>query len=353
MHTRADNSASLFDVGHMGQIKWYGKDAARFLETVCVADVDALKENTATLTLITNENGGIKDDAIITRFPDHFYMVVNGSTKFKDMKHFDEMIERFKKVAGASADVRYEYNHSQNLVALQGPGASAVVQGLLNASDKERVTTLPFMNSIEKVNVAGATCTISRCGYTGEDGYEISVSEGDAVKLAQAILADSRVLPAGLGARDSLRLEAGLCLYGNDLNEEITPGEASLIWTIGKTRREGDRANFLGAEKVLGQIKDKSWQKKRVGLSIKGAPAREGAKIYTKAKDNSSKPEDATLIGTLTSGTFAPCLKAPIGMGYVPPEFMKEGTELTVEVRGKLIPAVVAKMPWVPHKYYK
>lgn len=337
----------------MGQIKWYGRDAAKFLETICVSDLDALKENTSTLTLITNENGGIKDDAIITRFADHFYMVVNGSTKYKDMKHFDEQLALFKAAVGPSADVHYEYAHTQNLLAVQGPGAVSVMQGLVNESDKERVTNLPFMNSIEGINVAGANCTISRCGYTGEDGYEISMAENDAVKVAQAVFADSRVLPSGLGARDSLRLEAGLCLYGNELDETITPGEASLIWTIARTRREGDRANFVGADKVLQQIKDKSWEKKRVGISIKGAPAREGAKIYTKGKDNSTKPEDATLIGALTSGTFSPCLKAPIGMGYVTPEFTKEGTELTVEVRGKLIPAVVAKTPWIPHKYFK
>lgn len=274
-------------------------------------------------------------------------MVVNGATKYGDMKHFDEKLASFRAKGG---DVKYEYLHTQNLVALQGPGAAQVLAGLVDGGSavKEAVTTMPFMFGKPTVSIAGVPCTVTRCGYTGEDGYEIGMAPEHAVKVAEAILSSKAVLPAGLGARDSLRLEAGLCLYGHDIDTTTTPNEAALIWTVAKARREGDRANFPGASIILPELKAKSWKRRRVGLSISGAPAREGAKIFSKAGDAA-----ATQIGVVTSGTFSPCLNAPIAMGYVAPHLAADGTALQVEVRGKLFPATVTKMPFVPNRYYR
>jgi aminomethyltransferase len=276
-------------------------------------------------------------------------MVVNGATKFKDMKHFDKQLEVFKS-ANPGADVKYEYLHTQNLVAVQGPGAVAAVSKLVPSNMVERVSKMAFMSGI-RTTVAGVPCSVTRCGYTGEDGYEIGMAAADALKVTEALLAQQGVLPAGLGPRDSLRLEAGLCLYGNDIDDYITPNEAALTWTIGKSRRA--TGGFLGSDIILKQLKEKSWKKRRVGLSVQGAPARDGAKIYTRPANNSTNPADATLIGNVTSGTFSPCLKAPIAMGYVATPNAVEGTQLSVEVRGKLVPCVVSKMPWVPHRYFK
>lgn len=350
LHTRAENSASLFDVGHMGQIKWYGKDRAKFLETVCVADAMGLKEGSASLTLITNTKGGIEDDSIITNHGNYMYMVVNGATKYGDMKIFDAALPGFK---AKGNDVSYEYLHTQNLVALQGPVASTILAGLVNKNMKDFVTTMPFMSGKPNVEVAGVPCTVTRCGYTGEDGYEIGMAPEHAEKVTRAILGDKRVLPAGLGARDSLRLEAGLCLYGHDIDSTTTPNEAALIWTVPKVRREGDRANFPGAKIILDELKAKSWKRRRVGLSIQGPPAREGAVIYSRPADGVTDPSKATAIGKVTSGTFSPCLKAAVSMGYVTPANAAEGSKIAIEVRGKLVPAVVSKMPFVPNRYYR
>ena len=276
-------------------------------------------------------------------------MVVNGATKAKDMAHFDALLASPE---WKGKDVRYEYMGDRNLVALQGPASAAVLAKLLEGGGGERVGALSFMSGAQKVRVAGAECSVVRCGYTGEDGFEIGMAAGDAVRVASALLEDTRVAPAGLGPRDSLRLEAGLCLYGHDLDEATTPNEGALIWTLAKARREAGRDNFLGAAVILKELREKSWKRRRVGLAVHGAPAREGVVIRGDAPAG-AEPAAAPQVGVVTSGTFSPCLKAPIAMGFVAPHLAAEGTKLTVEVRGKLVPATVTKMPFVPTRYFK
>ena len=278
-------------------------------------------------------------------------MVVNGATKAKDMAHFDALLAS---PAWKGKDVRYEYMADRNLVAVQGPAAASVLAKLLEPSDAARVTGMNFMTGEQGVRVAGKPCSIIRCGYTGEDGFEIGMAPSDAVAVAGALLGDARCKPAALGPRDSLRLEAGLCLYGHDLDETITPNEAALIWTLPKARREAARATFLGASVILPELASKSWKRRRVGLAGMAAPAREGAVIYTRpAGSTSASPADATRVGVVTSGTFSPMLKAPIAMGYVAPHLAAEGSEVCIDVRGKLIPAKVTKMPFFPTRYFK
>ena len=278
-------------------------------------------------------------------------MVVNGATKQKDMAHFDALLSSPE---WRGKDVRYEYMPDRNLVALQGSAAASVLAPLLEKKDAARLSEINFMHGAQEVSVAGVKCSVIRCGYTGEDGYEIGMAHKDAVAVASALLGDKRVAPAALGPRDSLRLEAGLCLYGHDLDEATTPNEAALIWTLPKARREAGRDNFLGAGVILQELRDKSWKRRRVGLSVLGAPAREGAKIHARPAEGAGVDAGAApVVGIVTSGTFSPCLKAPIAMGYVSPGLAAEGTQLSVEVRGKLIPAVVTKMPFVPTKYFK
>jgi aminomethyltransferase len=343
LHTRLENSSSLFDVGHMGQIKWYGKDRVKFIESLLVADVAEMSKYESKLSLITSEKGTILDDTVISNHGDYIYMVVNGATKYNDMKHFDALLASFK---AKGNDVSYEYLHTQNLVAIQGLGAVNALKPLLSSADQEVVAKLPFMSGKPMTVMGVPNCIVTRCGYTGEDGFEVSVPESAAVKIATALASGPGVLPAALGARDSLRLEAGLCLYGHDMDDTITPGEATLVWTIGKRRRA--EGNFLGSQIVLDQIKNKSWKKKRVGFLVTGAPAREGAKVFS-----SVDPSSAKEIGVITSGTFSPSLKAPIAMGYIQTGLDKVDTQVAVEVRGKLQPAVVSKMPFVPHRYFK
>jgi len=271
-------------------------------------------------------------------------MVVNGATKAGDMAHFDAILAS----EFAGKDVSYEYLATQNLVALQGPAAADVLAALAEPAAREALRAMPFMTGAQEVRVAGETCSVVRCGYTGEDGYEIGMSAEAAPRVAAALLADARVAPAALGPRDSLRLEAGLCLYGHDLDAATTPNEAALSWTIGKARRERGRDTFLGAPRILKELAEKSWARRRVGLAVLGAPAREGAKIFARGA-----PAGAAAVGVVTSGTFSPCLKAPVAMGYVAPKLAAAGTELAIEVRGKMVDAKVVPMPFVPTKYFK
>jgi aminomethyltransferase len=276
-------------------------------------------------------------------------MVVNGATKAKDMAHFDALLASPE---WRGKDVRYEYMGDRNLVALQGPAAAEALSRVLDKGAVDKVGGLAFMSGAQHVRVAGAECSVVRCGYTGEDGFEIGMAAGDAVRVASALLEDKRVAPAGLGPRDSLRLEAGLCLYGHDLDEATSPNEGALIWTLAKARREAGRDTFLGAPAILKELREKAWKRRRVGLSVHGAPAREGALIRGAAPAG-AEPASAPQVGVVTSGTFSPCLKAPIAMGFVAPALAAEGTQLTVEVRGKLVPATVTKMPFVPTRYFK
>lgn len=339
LHTRS--KVSLFDVSHMGQLRVHGADRADFLESVVVGDIKGLQTQEARLTLLTNENGGIIDDLIITRQDDYFGVVVNAGCAEKDIAHFQDRAAAFR---SAGKDVQVEVLGEQSLVALQGPESQRVLQTLLNKSDLD-LSKLPFMHAKEGISVAGLSDNvwITRCGYTGEDGFEISAPSSVINTLTESIVGDgSLVKLAGLGARDSLRLEAGLCLYGNDIDDSTTPIEAGLAWTISKRRRA--EQNFPGAQKIIKQLAD-GCEKKRVGLLVTGAPARQGSKIFVKGSNEE--------VGIVTSGSFSPCLGRPIAMGYVKSSYAKNGTALEAEVRGKKSSAEVTKMPFVSAHYYK
>jgi aminomethyltransferase len=339
LNTRAQGCSGLFDVSHMGQIKWHGKDAARFIEKMVVGDIQGLKSGEGRLSLITTPSGGIIDDTVITNAGGYVYMVVNGACKYKDMDHFKEQLAQF------NGDVTMEYLETQQLLALQGPGAAATVAPLISSSID--LSKMGFMTGVDCTIAGIEGCRLTRCGYTGEDGFELSVPEGQAVDLAQTLLSSKGVLPTGLGARDALRLEAGLCLYGNDIDDSTNPIEAGLAWTMGgpKGRRRLEQ-DFLGAKNFLepdGKLKKQT--RKRVGLFGMKAPARSHAEIYD--------AEGKEKIGEVTSGTFSPCLKAPIAMGYVTTPFSKKDTPVTIDVRGKKQPAMVTTMPFLETSYFK
>jgi len=337
---RSEGKASLFDVSHMGQIRWHGKDRASFLESIVVGDIKGLAPGSGLLSLVTNEKGGIIDDTVITNAGNYIYMVVNGATKFGDMKHFKEQMQHFK------GDVSMEYlEDSMQLLALQGPGAATAVAKILPPGFN--LSKMAFMTGVDTPILGISGCRITRCGYTGEDGFEIAMPAEYAVSIASKLLEDPSVNPTGLGARDSLRLEAGLCLYGHDLNESINPIEGALGWTMGgpKARRRLE-GGFLGAKDILQPDgKFVNVEKKRVGLIGMKAPAREHTEIFDVTGEK--------LIGEITSGTFSPCLKAPIAMGYVQTDSSKVGTEVMVKIRNKLQKAQVAKLPFVETRYFR
>jgi aminomethyltransferase len=326
----------LFDVSHMCQLKLTGNSRVDFLETLVVGDIKGLKVNHATLSSFTNEKGGMIDDTVITNKGDHIYFVVNAGCADKDKAHLKAQLSKYK-AANKTAQVELT-ELPEALVALQGPKAESVLKRMLTKPFE--LEKMPFMTSTN-VEVDGVKCLVGRCGYTGEDGFEISIPVDKAMKIAKKILSFPEVKPAGLGARDSLRLEAGLCLYGHDINEEISPIEAGLAWTIGKRRRE--EGGFLGASLILKQLKE-GVTRKRVGLFVEGPPAREGYTIHDK---------DEKQIGIVTSGTMSPILKKAISMGYVDNPHNQIGSQVQVKVRNKLYPAVITKMPFVPTSYKK
>nr|CAB3221501.1 aminomethyltransferase, mitochondrial-like [Phallusia mammillata] len=330
-HTR--KQASLFDVSHMLQTKIYGKDKESFIESLVVGDIKGLNANSGTLSLLTNENGGILDDLIINKTNEgYLYVVSNAGCSDKIKAHFKDQVQSFKSQGG---DVLIEHNDN-GLLALQGPAMVDVLQNGM----KQKLSELPFMTNVEDIIFGIPNCRVSRCGYTGEDGVEISIPIEKTVEMAEALLENPKVELAGLGARDSLRLEAGLCLYGNDIDESTTPVEASLTWCIGKRRRA--EANFPGAEIILKQIKDKP-DRRRVGLTISSSIARHGAEV---------EDEKGTKIGIVTSGCPSPTLSANIAMAYVARKHNKVGKTVLVNIRNKKIPATVTKMPFVPSNYY-
>ena len=337
-HTRT--KAGLFDVSHMGQIHWYGKDAATFLEKLVVSDIKGLRAGEATLSLIMQEDGGIVDDTIITNAGDYIYMVVNGACKWKDMDHFKKYLAENKNL-----DVKMEYQADAELVALQGPEAKNVMSNLL---PKVNFTNMNFMSST-LVNVPGipTPCRVTRCGYTGEDGFEISCHKDHVTAFVQMLLDNPAVKPAGLGCRDSLRLEAGLCLYGNDIDEKTNPVEASLLWTMGgpKGRRRVEQG-FLGASHFLEKTgRPKPMARKRVGIAGMSAPARGHTEMYS--ADGSQK------IGEITSGGFGPSYGKAMSMGYVSTANSADGSKVSLKIRGKMLPAEVTKMPFVATNYYR
>ena len=320
LHTR--DKAGLFDVSHMGQAFLSGDTAA--LERVTPADVSGLKEGMQRYGLLLTDAGTIKDDFMFARLAgeEDLYLVVNAGTKEAD---FEYIAEKLKGVATLTPRL------DRALLALQGPKAAEVLE-----RHSPGISQLTFMK-IVRTTVAGAPAIISRTGYTGEDGFEISIEGADADKVARALLREVEVLPIGLGARDSLRLEAGLCLYGHDMDETVDPAEAALMWSIGKRRR--DARDFPAADRIMANTP----ATKRVGIRPEGrAPAREGTEIADK---------QGRIIGKVTSGGFGPSLNAPLAMGYVEAAFASDGTPLDLMVRGKPMPALVTSMPFVPHTY--
>ena len=334
LHTR--QKAGLFDVSHMGQLALRAnsgkvEDAALALERLVPQDIVALGAGRQRYSQFTNEAGGILDDLMVANFGDHLFLVVNAACKEADEAHLREHL--FDSCAIDSLADRA-------LLALQGPAAETVL-----AKFCAEAPAMRFMDAGPR-KVAGLDCFVSRSGYTGEDGFEISVPADQAEQLAKALLEDPNVLPIGLGARDSLRLEAGLCLYGHDIDTTTTPVEGALEWSMQKSRRPGGAraGGYLGAETILSQLASGA-SRRRVGLKPEGrAPVREGAPLFA---DQAS----AEQIGTVTSGGFGPSLNAPVAMGYVPTRLAANGTQLFAEVRGQRLPLRVAATPFVPNTY--
>ena len=326
LHTRAQ--AALFDVSHMGQVRLTGADPAGALEKLVPGDIAGLAPGRTRYTLFTNDSGAILDDLMVTQAGDHLFLVINAACKDQDVAHLRAGLEP----AGIAVETLFD----RGLLALQGPGAEAALAALAPAA-----AAMDFM-SWGPLTVAGIPCWVGRSGYTGEDGFEISVPGERAEDLARALLARPGVAPAGLGARDSLRLEAGLCLYGSDIDTTTTPIEAGLAWTIGKRRR--DHGGFPGAATILRQLAEGP-ARRRVGLLPEGrAPAR----AHTEIVAASGEP-----LGQVTSGGFGPSLGGPLAMGYVAAAFARPGTPVQLVVRGTPRPARVVPMPFVPHRYRK
>jgi aminomethyltransferase len=328
-HTR--DRAGLFDVSHMGQVRLHGAAAAEAMESLVPVDVLGLAANHQRYALFTNGNGGILDDLMITNAGDHLFLVVNAACKEEDFSHLHD---------GLDGRCEVEELPGRALLALQGPESGAVM-GRLAPATRDMV----FMTAGE-VAIDGVACFGTRSGYTGEDGFEISVPAERAEDLARLLLRQDGVQPAGLGARDTLRLEAGLCLYGSDLDADTTPVEASLVWALSKARRaEGARpGNFPGAEVILRQLAEGA-VRKRVGLRPEGrAPVREGAELFD---------AEGRAIGKVTSGLFGPTVGGPVAMGYVESAHVKPGTVVWAPVRGKPQPLEVVRLPFVQQRYYR
>lgn len=332
LHTRT--KAGLFDVSHMGQVVVQGADyeaAARGLEALIPVDILGLGENRQRYGFFTNADGGIDDDLMLANRGDHVFVVVNAACKAADIAYMKAALE---------PDVTVTEITDRALLALQGPAAEAVLSAL-----NPRAAAMAFMD-VATFKVNGVEAWVSRSGYTGEDGYEISVPAHAAEAFAQTLLDHPDVEPIGLGARDSLRLEAGLCLYGHDIDQTTTPAEAGLSWAIQKMRRSGgDRAGgFPGAERILAEIPDEALRK-RVGLLPSGrAPMREGVPLF--ADEAATDP-----IGTVTSGGFGPTVGVPVAMGYVPATHAAPGTVIHGELRGKRQPLTVTKLPFTPANF--
>jgi len=334
LHTR--HHASLFDVSHMVQTKISGRDQVEFIESLVVGDIAGLKDNHGTLTLFTNDNGGIIDDLIVTRTSlGYLYIVSNAGCADKDLAHMRARVDEFK---AKGKDVTLEVINN-GLIALQGPEMMKALQPAIDVD----LSKLGFMTSTLASVFNVPNCRITRCGYTGEDGVEISVPPERAEDVAEQLLnvKTGSVKLAGLGARDSLRLEAGLCLYGNDIDDRITPVEAGLVWTIGKRRRQ--EANFPGAKVILEQLRAKP-QRKRVGIISTGAPARGGSTILDETGSDK--------IGEVTSGCPSPSLKKNVALGYVASSRSSVGQAVKLEVRKMKVDAEIVKLPFIATRYF-
>ncbi len=323
-HAQARERAALFDVSHMGQVSLHGQDAASALEHLVPGDIVGLAEGRQRYTLLTNEAGGIIDDLMVAHYPGRLFVVLNASRAEVDIQHM------------RTHGIEPEVHSDRSLLALQGPLAVQVIGRMSPAC-----AALPFLG-VTETTLGGIAVWISRSGYTGEDGYEISVASAQAEALAAMLLAEPEVEPAGLAARDTLRLEAGLCLYGNDIDMLTSPVEAGLAWSIPRRRRQS--LDFIGAA-VIGDHLKHGPTRRRVGLRPDGrAPARAGTDIAA---------TDDTAAGTVTSGSFSPTLGVPVAMGYVRRDLATEGMPLALLVRGQRLPATVAPLPFVPHRFAK
>ncbi|KFY68793.1 hypothetical protein V496_00793 [Pseudogymnoascus sp. VKM F-4515 (FW-2607)] len=359
-HNFTRSAASLFDVSHMVQHHFTGPGAAAFLETITPSDVSGLPVHGSTLSTLLTPKGGIVDDLIITKlWDDRFYVVTNAGCREKDLAYLKEQLKTFR-LENSGVEVEWSVLEGKGLIALQGPKAKEILSKLVADPARDgRLSNLYFGQSRymklrtakvgEELPFQSSLLLVSRGGYTGEDGFEISIPAQETERVTEMILeagGPENVQLAGLGARDSLRLEAGMCLYGHDLNETITPVEAGMSWIIGKRRRA--EGGFLGAETILAQLKPKAKggqgvERRRVGLIVQGPPAREGAVIRVDGKD----------VGIVTSGCPSPCLQKNIAMGYIQDGLHKSGTAVEVVVRGKARKAEVTKMPFLATGYYK
>ena len=345
-HQQTRTSAGLFDVSHMGQLKLVGPYAAEGLELLVPMDIMGLARGQQRYALLTEAAGGILDDLMVTHCGNHLFVVVNAACKVQDTAHLRAELGGPGK---PGCDIVELTEHA--LLALQGPKAVEVMARLCPETDFK---SWVFMSGRE-LAIRGIACFVTRSGYTGEDGFEISVENGDADKLARLLLAEPEVAPVGLGARDSLRLEAGLCLYGHDIDSDTTPVEANLVWAISKARRaEGPRpGGFPGANRILAQLAARTApagsaeapRKIRVGLiGVDRTPVHEGSQLAD---------GDGNAMGHVTSGGFGPTIGKPVAIGYVSPAFSAVGTELFAIVRDKPVPMRVAATPFVPHRYFR
>lgn len=330
-HKHCRESAALFDVSHMGQLRLVGADAAKALESLVPVDVVDLPVGKQRYAFFTNANGGILDDLMITRRPDDLFVIVNAACKEADTRHLVTHI-------GHRCTVQPLPDRA--LLALQGPKAATALRKL-----NPEIAGLTFMTGMA-AHIAGADCFITRSGYTGEDGFEISVPADKAVALARALLALTEVKPAGLGARDTLRLEAGLCLYGHDINETTTPVEAGLTWAIQKVRRPGGAraGGYPGAGAIEAQLASGAPIKRAGLLGLERVPVREGAVIVD---------AQGHKLGHVTSGTLSPTVNQPIAMAYLAANHAQAHHEVYAEVRGKRQPMRVTTMPFAPHRYHR
>jgi aminomethyltransferase len=329
LHTR--NHASLFDVSHMGQIRISGENIGEKLESLIPVDLVGLKSWRQKYGLFLNQQGGILDDLMVMNCDSHFTLVVNAACKAQDFQHLNDHL-------GAQLDLSLLEDRA--LIAIQGPDAVNVLRDA-----GANVSQMKFMD-IADIEIHGVVCTATRSGYTGEDGFEISIVADDSPAVVDKLLQHDSLELAGLGARDSLRMEAGLCLYGQDISKHTTPVEAGLLWALSPSRRIGGAraGGFPGADVVLDQIENDA-ARKLVGLAPEGkAPMRAGTPLFD---------QDLNNIGSITSGGFSPSLSRPISMGYVSLEHAKTDAKLLAEVRGKYLPVTVSKLPFVPNQYAK
>ena len=328
-HLWTRSHAGLFDVSHMGQLYVSGEGAEAALEAVLPIDLATLKEDAPRYSLLLDEQGGVLDDLMVTRWSSGFYLVVNGATKWDDIAHLRESLPD---------EVNLNHLDENALLALQGPEAFAALEPLV--SGEQPLSSLTFMKG-GSFKLGGVDVWISRSGYTGEDGFELALPAENAAEIAELLCGQPQVKPIGLGARDSLRLEAGLPLYGHDLSPETSPIEAGLNFAINKRRRS--EGGFLGAERILRELADGA-SRKWVGLTLEGRQAaREGAAVY----------EGDQQVGVVTSGGFSPSLECPIAAAYVASAQTAPGTALEIDVRGKRLAAQVTPLPFVPHRYHR